>query len=115
MSDRSSEQAKGEQQMDQSDNLAHAFAGAGGGLLSMALTYPLITLSTRGQVEKKKAKGGTYAAAKRIVDREGIIGLYAGMESALLRVPYAPTRKRDGGLYRSSLRYERDVQQPSSA
>lgn len=86
MSDRSSEQEKGEQAMDQSDNLAHAFAGAGGGILSMALTYPLITLSTRGQVEKKKAKGGTYAAAKRIVDREGIVGLYAGMESALFGI-----------------------------
>lgn len=49
--------------------------------------YPLITLSTRAQVEKKKAaSGGTLAAAKRIVDREGIQGLYAGMESALFGI-----------------------------
>jgi len=52
----------------------------------MALTYPLITLSTRAQVEKKKANTGTVAAAKRILDREGIQGLYAGMESALFGI-----------------------------
>jgi len=39
MSDRSSEQAKGQEAVSQSDNLAHAFAGAGGGLLSMIVTY----------------------------------------------------------------------------
>ena len=49
-------------------------------------SYPLMTLSTRAQVEKKKAKSGTLAAAKRIVDREGIVGLYAGMESALFGI-----------------------------
>ncbi len=48
--------------------------------------YPLITLSTRAQVEKKKAHTGTIAAAKRIIDREGIAGLYAGMESALFGI-----------------------------
>ena len=47
----------------------------------------MITLSTRAQVEKKKAaSGGTLLAAKRIVDREGIQGLYAGMESALFGI-----------------------------
>jgi len=70
----------------QSDNVAHALAGAGGGLLSMALTYPLITLSTRAQVEKKKAHTGTLSAAKRILDREGIAGLYAGLDSALFGI-----------------------------
>ncbi|KAF2861203.1 mitochondrial carrier [Piedraia hortae CBS 480.64] len=70
----------------QSDNVAHALAGAGGGLLSMALTYPLITLSTRAQVEKKKAATSTLDAAKRIIDREGYLGLYAGMESALFGI-----------------------------
>lgn len=87
MSDRSSEQSKVQEvAVQQSDNVAHAMAGAGGGLLSMALTYPLITLSTRAQVEKKKANTGTIAAAKRILDREGIPGLYAGMESALFGI-----------------------------
>jgi len=52
----------------------------------MALTYPLITLSTRAQVEKKKGNTGTLAAAKRILDREGVNGLYAGMESALFGI-----------------------------
>ncbi|KAK4963155.1 hypothetical protein LTR10_000783 [Elasticomyces elasticus] len=72
--------------IQQSDNVAHALAGAGGGLLSMALTYPLITLSTRAQVEKKKAHTGTLDAVKRIIDREGIPGLYAGLESALFGI-----------------------------
>jgi len=52
----------------------------------MALTYPLITLSTRAQVEKKKASTGTLDAAKRILDREGIVGLYAGLDSALFGI-----------------------------
>ncbi|KAK3055069.1 hypothetical protein LTR09_004229 [Extremus antarcticus] len=89
MSDKSEIQAKAYKEVEQStgsDNIAHALAGAGGGLLSMALTYPLITLSTRAQVEKKKAHTGTIAAAKRIIDREGIAGLYAGMESALFGI-----------------------------
>ncbi|KAF2797296.1 mitochondrial carrier [Melanomma pulvis-pyrius CBS 109.77] len=70
----------------QSDNVAHALAGAGGGLLSMALTYPLITLSTRAQVESKRAQSSTLDAARRIIKREGIVGLYAGLESALFGI-----------------------------
>ncbi|KAF2268940.1 mitochondrial carrier [Lojkania enalia] len=70
----------------QSDNVAHALAGAGGGLLSMALTYPLITLSTRAQVESKRAQSSTLNAAKRIIQREGIPGLYAGLDSALFGI-----------------------------
>ncbi|KAF2084717.1 mitochondrial carrier [Saccharata proteae CBS 121410] len=70
----------------QSDNVAHALAGAGGGLLSMALTYPLITLSTRAQVESKRAHSSTLDAIRRIVHREGIAGLYAGLESALFGI-----------------------------
>lgn len=37
-------------------------------------------------MEKKKANTGALAAAKRILDREGIVGLYAGMESALFGI-----------------------------
>ncbi|PSN68132.1 mitochondrial carrier [Corynespora cassiicola Philippines] len=70
----------------QSDNVAHALAGAGGGLLSMALTYPLITLSTRAQVESKRAQSSTLNAARRIMKREGISGLYAGLDSALFGI-----------------------------
>ncbi|KAK5088083.1 hypothetical protein LTR05_002299 [Lithohypha guttulata] len=70
----------------QTDNIAHALAGAGGGLLAMTLTYPLITLSTRAQVESKRADTSTLAAVRHIVNREGISGLYAGLDSALFGI-----------------------------
>ncbi|MCJ1399561.1 hypothetical protein MMC11_002763 [Xylographa trunciseda] len=70
----------------QGDNIAHALAGAGGGLLAMTLTYPLITLSTRAQVESKRAQSSTYDAIRRIVQREGVSGLYAGLDSALFGI-----------------------------
>lgn len=70
----------------QSDNVAHALSGAGGGLLAMALTYPLITLSTRSQVESKKAHTNVLEATRRILEREGISGLYSGLESALFGI-----------------------------
>lgn len=70
----------------QSDNVAHALSGAGGGLLSMMLTYPLITLSTRAQVESKRAETSTLEAVKRIVNREGFSGLFAGLDSALFGI-----------------------------
>ncbi|TVY75782.1 Peroxisomal membrane protein PMP47B [Lachnellula suecica] len=72
--------------VQQSDNVAHALSGAGGGILSMALTYPLITLSTRAQVESKRADSGFLDAVKRIVQREGVNGLYAGLDSALFGI-----------------------------
>lgn len=52
----------------------------------MALTYPLITLSTRAQVESKKADTSVVKAVKRILDREGVSGLYSGLESALFGI-----------------------------
>ncbi|ROT43300.1 mitochondrial carrier [Sodiomyces alkalinus F11] len=70
----------------QNDNVAHALAGAGGGLLSMALTYPLITLSTRAQVESKRADSRFLDAVHKIVAREGISGLYSGLNSALFGI-----------------------------
>ncbi|THC89677.1 hypothetical protein EYZ11_010874 [Aspergillus tanneri] len=70
----------------QGDNIAHALAGAGGGILSMILTYPLITLSTRAQVESKRAHSTTADAIRRIVQREGFSGLYSGLESALFGI-----------------------------
>ncbi|SZF04989.1 unnamed protein product [Blumeria hordei] len=69
-----------------SDNLAHAMAGAGGGLLSMALTYPLITLSTRAQVESSRAHSDFLDAVRSIVRREGVSGLYSGLTSALFGI-----------------------------
>lgn len=70
----------------QSDNIAHALAGAGGGLLAMTLTYPLITLSTRAQVESKRADTSTLDAVRHIIKREGIAGLYSGLDSALFGI-----------------------------
>ncbi|KAF4969376.1 hypothetical protein FZEAL_10236 [Fusarium zealandicum] len=70
----------------QNDNVAHALAGAGGGLLSMILTYPLITLSTRAQVESKKAESNFSEALGNIIAREGISGLYSGINSALFGI-----------------------------
>ncbi|KXX81658.1 Peroxisomal membrane protein PMP47B [Madurella mycetomatis] len=72
--------------LPQNDNVAHALAGAGGGVLSMALTYPLITLSTRAQVESKRAETAFLAAVQKIVAREGVSGLYSGMSSALFGI-----------------------------
>ncbi|KAM5355645.1 hypothetical protein ACJ41O_002291 [Fusarium nematophilum] len=70
----------------QNDNVAHALAGAGGGILSMVLTYPLITLSTRAQVESKKAESKFSEAVANIIAREGISGLYSGINSALFGI-----------------------------
>ncbi|KAK4460597.1 mitochondrial carrier domain-containing protein [Cladorrhinum samala] len=72
--------------LPQNDNVAHALAGAGGGILSMALTYPLITLSTRAQVESKRAETAFLAAVQKIVAREGVSGLYSGLSSALFGI-----------------------------
>ncbi|KAK5997017.1 Peroxisomal membrane protein PMP47B [Cladobotryum mycophilum] len=72
--------------LPQNDNVAHALAGAGGGILSMVLTYPLITLSTRAQVESKKAESKFIDAVQKIIAREGIPGLYAGIHSALFGI-----------------------------
>lgn len=79
-------QTQSQEVSQQSDNINHALAGAGGGLLSMALTYPLITLSTRSQVEAKKSQSSMLEAIKRIVDREGVSGLFAGLDSALFGI-----------------------------
>lgn len=91
------------------DNVAHALAGAGGGALSMVVTYPLITLSTRAQTESRRSKKEQadaaaaaaadetketkvtrsttpLEAAKQIIQREGISGLYSGLESALFGI-----------------------------
>jgi adenine nucleotide transporter 17 len=52
----------------------------------MALTYPLITLSTRAQVESKRASTSTLDAIRLIIKREGIAGLFAGLDSALFGI-----------------------------
>ncbi|KAF9291738.1 hypothetical protein BGZ68_002457 [Mortierella alpina] len=73
-----------------SDSTVHAIAGAGGGIISMALTYPLITISSRLQVQKNKESKEAYKnaldAVKKIVAKEGIAGLYSGLDSALFGI-----------------------------
>ena len=55
-------------------------------LTRLPCSYPLITLSTRAQVESKRAQSSTLNAARRIIKREGVAGLYAGMDSALFGI-----------------------------
>ncbi|KAG0044542.1 hypothetical protein BGZ83_010251 [Gryganskiella cystojenkinii] len=73
-----------------SDSTVHAIAGAGGGIISMALTYPLITISSRLQVQKDKKSEDSYKsgsdAVKKIIAKEGIAGLYSGLDSALFGI-----------------------------
>ncbi|KAG0203487.1 hypothetical protein BGX28_004240 [Mortierella sp. GBA30] len=73
-----------------SDSTVHAIAGAGGGIISMALTYPLITISSRLQVQKDKTSKEAYKsgldAVKKIIAKEGISGLYSGLDSALFGI-----------------------------
>ena len=101
-------------------NLVHAIAGtilyqvarlksvgAGGGIISMTLTYPLITIGTRLQVQKsptpssgntsnsstseikplsKKQYAGFWDAVDKIYRFEGIQGFYVGIHSALFGI-----------------------------
>lgn len=46
----------------------------------------LITLSTRAQVESKRVGESSIASAKHIINREGITGLYSGIDSAMVGI-----------------------------
>ncbi|KAG7829923.1 hypothetical protein KL943_005294 [Ogataea angusta] len=63
----------------EADSLAHGVAGGLGGLISMALTYPLVTLSTKAQASKKKNEDTKITA-------EAARNLYNGLESALVGI-----------------------------
>ncbi|CDR36618.1 RHTO0S02e04610g1_1 [Rhodotorula toruloides] len=69
-----------------SDSSVHAVAGAAGGCIAMAVTYPLVNLSTRSQVEAKSKKESTRSAALKVIQRDGIAGLYDGLSSSLLGI-----------------------------
>lgn len=49
-------------------------------------SYPLVTLSTRAQVESNRAETPFLTAVRRIIAREGISGLYAGLDSAVFGI-----------------------------
>ena len=51
-----------------------------------AVTYPLITLSTRAQVDAKGEHRSIKKALKKILDEEGVQGLYSGLKSALFGI-----------------------------
>lgn len=55
-------------------------------LTRQAVTYPLVTLSTRAQVDSKGEHPNITAALKKIIDKEGVAGLYAGLKSALFGI-----------------------------
>ncbi|KAI0775858.1 mitochondrial carrier [Trametes elegans] len=69
-----------------SDSIIHALAGAAGGIVAMTATYPLIFLSTRAAVETRREHKTTYDAVLDIIKREGIFGLYSGLNSSLLGI-----------------------------
>ncbi|KJA24652.1 hypothetical protein HYPSUDRAFT_38728 [Hypholoma sublateritium FD-334 SS-4] len=72
-----------------SDSAIHSIAGAAGGIVAMSATYPLIFLSTRAAVETKKEQKSTYQAILDIIKREGVLGLYSGLNSSLLGIAVA--------------------------
>lgn len=52
----------------------------------MSVTYPLIVLSTRAAVETRSESKSTSQAVLDIVKREGVRGLYGGLNSSLLGI-----------------------------
>jgi len=68
-----------------SDSFIHAVAGAAGGIVAMTATYPLVFLSTRAAVQTKNEKS-LRQAILGILKREGIAGLYSGLNSSLLGI-----------------------------
>jgi len=69
-----------------SDSVLHSLAGAAGGIVAMTATYPLIFLSTRAAVEVRNEQKSTYQAVLDIIKREGVLGLYSGLNSSLLGI-----------------------------
>lgn len=74
------------------DSLIHATAGGVGGMIAMTSTYPLLTISMRAAVHKKDRSSssapdpGMLDAAREIVAREGVAGLYSGLSSSLVGI-----------------------------
>lgn len=68
------------------DSAIHALAGSVGGCVSMALTYPLVALSTRAAVQTKKEHVTIPEAIARTIKQEGILGLYSGLSSSLFGI-----------------------------
>lgn len=71
------------------DSAIHALAGGVGGGISMALTYPLVNLSTRAAVATKKSDMTLPQAIAKTVKDEGLSGLYAGLGSSLVGIVFS--------------------------
>ncbi|CAO1627237.1 unnamed protein product [Sympodiomycopsis kandeliae] len=70
-----------------SDGVIHACAGGAGGMISMTATYPLVSISMRAAVDRSKDKQKSMLeAAQKIIQEEGISGLYSGLSSSLLGI-----------------------------
>ncbi|GJJ07545.1 hypothetical protein Clacol_001747 [Clathrus columnatus] len=61
-------------------SVIHAAAGAAGGITAMTVTY------TRAAVETNKTNKSTIQAVFEIIQKEGLLGLYAGVSSSLLGI-----------------------------
>ncbi|KAK0486941.1 mitochondrial carrier domain-containing protein [Armillaria luteobubalina] len=68
------------------DSVIQGIAGSAGGIVAMSATYPLIFLSTRAAVETRAESKPVVQAVLDILKREGITGLYSGLNSSLLGI-----------------------------
>lgn len=68
------------------DSAIHALAGSVGGCVSMALTYPLVNLSTRAAVQTKQEHLTISQSIAKTVKQEGVAGLYSGLSSSLFGI-----------------------------
>lgn len=67
-----------------SHNLIAGIAGAVGGVISQAITYPLYTITVR--IQTSSANSNVYGTLLKIIDTEGIKGLYPGLNACLIAV-----------------------------
>ncbi|SCW02325.1 LAFE_0F03950g1_1 [Lachancea fermentati] len=68
------------------DVLTHALAGAAGGAISMALTYPLVVVTTKLQAQDsdcEKSPKTLAEAVEYVYEEQGLLGFFAGLESAV--------------------------------
>ncbi|PWN48315.1 mitochondrial carrier [Violaceomyces palustris] len=69
------------------DSFIHACAGGAGGVIAMCATYPLVGISTRAAIEStKKQDESIVKSALKIIQAEGVSGLYAGLNSSLIGI-----------------------------
>eukprot|EP01089_Gocevia_fonbrunei_P018973 TRINITY_DN6558_c0_g1_i1.p1 TRINITY_DN6558_c0_g1~~TRINITY_DN6558_c0_g1_i1.p1 ORF type:complete len:295 (-),score=55.32 TRINITY_DN6558_c0_g1_i1:33-917(-) len=66
--------------------LAHSLAGAGAGVISLAITYPLMIVVAKLQV--KGGYSGPVEAIQEILKKDGWAGLFTGMPIALVGNAY---------------------------